>query len=374
MPTKVRVPAIEIRQSDERVMYSFAVDGRLLPQFAAISRVRRDGKHRLFGYQRTEVLSHIAEIRRYLESSDPLLPNSVVLALDESFVFRPLGKQTWKDQSLRIGSLTIPVDPTQPDDKKPAWVVDGQQRIAAIQESALESFPISVVGFQARDDQDQREQFILVNSTKPLPKGLVYELLPTTNSLLPERLRRRRFPAFLLEKLNYDDGSSFRGLIRTPTSPDGVIKDNSVLRMLENSLSDGILYWYRDHEDQIDTMLAILNAYWGAVRQTFPDAWGLSPRKSRLMHGAGILALGMLMDAIAESYRREGPAVMTKELFLSELEPITDSCSWTGGYWHFRNGERRKWNELQNITRDIQLLADHLLTEYKACLWDRVAV
>src|SRR5438067_8938280 len=33
---------------------------------------------------------------------------------------------------------------------------------------------------------------------------------------------------------------SLKGKIRTPTTPDGVIQDNSILKMLENSLSDGV--------------------------------------------------------------------------------------------------------------------------------------
>src|SRR5688500_14520242 len=71
MPHKceLRLPALEIHQGPKRILYSFAVDGKLLPTFATISRVRRgEEERRLQGYQRPEVLSHISEIRRYLES------------------------------------------------------------------------------------------------------------------------------------------------------------------------------------------------------------------------------------------------------------------------------------------------------------------
>ena len=49
--------------------------------------------------------------------------------------------------------------------------------------------------------QEQREQFILVNSTKPLPKGLIYELLPNTEAKLPSTLGRKRFPSELLAQM-----------------------------------------------------------------------------------------------------------------------------------------------------------------------------
>ena len=45
----------------------------------------------------------------------------------------------------------------------------------------------------------------------------------------------------LLERLNFDLDSPFRGLVQTPTSPDGVVTDNSILKMLENSLMGGAL-------------------------------------------------------------------------------------------------------------------------------------
>jgi hypothetical protein len=41
------------------------------------------------GYQRPEVFSHISEIRNYIESKNPLLPNAIVLAFDHRVKFVP---------------------------------------------------------------------------------------------------------------------------------------------------------------------------------------------------------------------------------------------------------------------------------------------
>ncbi|GAA4243143.1 hypothetical protein [Dactylosporangium darangshiense] len=51
-------------------------------------------------------------------------------------------------------------------------------------------------------------------------------------------------------------------------------------------------------------MLTLLYNLWSAVEPTFPQAWNKPPRKSRLMHGAGIISMGYLMDAI--SHTRDG--------------------------------------------------------------------
>ena len=165
-----------------------------------------------------------------------------------------------------------------PDEDKPGWIVDGQQRSAAIRDARIESFPICVTAFIADSDEDQRAQFILVNSTKPLPKGLIYELLPSTKGTLPIPLQQRQFPASLLYRLNYIFKSPLYRMIRTPTTPEGIIKDNSILKMLENSLSDGALYRFRDPltgRGNEEEMLSLLMDFWSAV-ETSSQRHGIS--------------------------------------------------------------------------------------------------
>jgi len=374
MVSELRLPALEIAQGKNRLLYSFAVDGKTLPQFTTISRIRRTEESDIQGYQRPEVRSHIGEIKSYLESENPLIPNAVVVAFDSSVRFEAHPNQDGGLGFARTGTLIIPIDDDTPEEQKPGWIVDGQQRVAAIREADILYFPICVNAFIAKNDKEQREQFILVNSTKPLPKGLIYELLPTTDAHLPSMLQRRRFPAYLADRLNHDSDSPFCGLISTPTNAEGIVKDNSILKMLENSLSDGALYRFRDPvtgDGDVDSMLLLLKAYWRAVAEVFSDSWGQHPRRSRLMHGAGILSLGFVMDAISDRFRREGTP--SQQQFADELRPLSEYCSWNSGYWEFGPGTQRRWNELQNTSKDIQLLANFLLTQYKQRVWSKVS-
>jgi DGQHR domain-containing protein len=259
-----------------------------------------------------------------------------------------------------MGTLMIPIDPDCEDADKPGWIVDGQQRSAALRDARIESFPVCVVGFVAEGYEEQRQQFILVNATKPLPKGLIYELLPSTEGKLPVALAKRRLPSLIAERLNYDAGSPLEGMIRTPTNGAGVIADNSILKMLENSLTDGVLYNFEDIEDQLD----VLKEFWDGVRKTFSEAWGKPPRHSRLMHGAGVVAMGFLMDTIADRHRKHRK--LTSKLFQTELSPLVPDCHWTDGYWKFPNGETMKWNEIQNVPRHLQILSGFLISTYIA--------
>jgi DGQHR domain-containing protein len=366
----LRLPALEVRQGDGRVLYSFAVDGKKLPSFAAVSRIRRDGDADIEGYQRPEVLSHIASIRRYLESEAPMIPNALVIAFDKRVRFEPIlgGPST---AYARPGLLIIPVSDNVPDDDKPGWIVDGQQRSAAIRDANIDSFPVVVTAFVTDSHEEQRSQFILVNSAKPLPKGLIYELLPATSGMLPIPLQTRKFPSVLLRRLNCEIRSPLYRKIRTPTTPEGIVKDNSILKMLENSLSDGALYSFRDFSTGAgneEKMMEVLVAFWAAVRDIFSDAWDKPPRQSRLMHGVGIVSLGFIMDAIFDRYsRRRQPDVRD---FASDLAGLHDVCRWTNGFWEFGPSTQRRWNELQNTTRDIQLLTNYLLYVYKSRVWN----
>ena len=60
-----------------------------------------------------------------------------------------------------------------------------------------------------------------------------------------------------------------------------------------------------------------------------------------------------------------------KDDFARDLGELSDVCRWTHGFWDFGPGAQRKWNELQNTSRDIQLLTNYLLYQYKALVWSK---
>jgi hypothetical protein len=145
--------------------------------------------------------------------------------------------------------------------------------------------------------------------------------------------------------------------------------------MLENSLSDGVLYRFRDRvdgADDVEGMLGVVKDFWLAVAEVFASAWDLPPRRSRLMHGAGVIGLGFVMDAIADRHR--GAGLPTRGQFRTDLEPLREVCRWTDGYWEFGPGVQRRWNEVQNTPKDIQILSNYLLVQYKLRVWNRLPI
>ena len=365
----LRLPALAFTQRDERTLYALTAPGGELSSFITVSRLKRDPDgDGLSGYQRPQVLSHIAEIREYLESDAAMLPNALVVAFDERVRFEPLAAESAPGGDVAThGELAIPLADGQSDHRKPGWVVDGQQRMSALRHAEVDDFQVCLVGFIAKSVREQREQFMLVNATKPLPKSLIYEMLPQTDCRLPDVLAGRQVPAQILERLNYDEDSPMRLNIKTHTNPDGQIKDNSVLQMIENSLENGVLYRYRDRRSgnfDIDAMAGVLKAFWSVVADIFRYAWSLPPTQSRLTHGAGIVSMGYVMDAIADRHRHAAWQP-TEEHFAGDLAQLAPACHWTKGSWEIGDGHRRRWDEIQNTSQDRRLLTNHLMIQYR---------
>src|SRR5687768_16747651 len=96
---------LRIVQPSGGEVYLFSAFADDLLAVAQVPRVRRNSARALEGYQRPEVASHIAEIRRYLESPDAVLPNAIVIAFDDRAYFEKLMDAPGAD----FGKLIVPV-------------------------------------------------------------------------------------------------------------------------------------------------------------------------------------------------------------------------------------------------------------------------
>lgn len=338
-------PALRINQNGQHV-FVLGLDAATLEKTTAVSRVHRTASG-LHGYQRPEVGQHIRGITRYLESTDAILPNAIVVAFDTRTTFTP----ATADNATAVGTLTIPLDANA----EAGLIVDGQQRVAAIRDATVNNFHVPVVAFIASSSEQERSQFVLVNNTKPLPSGLVNELVADIDDMLPPRLMKRQLPARVVVALNNDPASPFHRRITAPTNADGDIKDNSVLRMIASSITEGVLYHYRypDGDGDVNAMAAHVTAFFNRVQAAFPTAWALPPRKSRLTHGAGIFAMGSLMNGLTES--PQGPTIDTAAIDAA-LQRVAAVAAWTSGQWTLPDGTTRSWNGIENTSGGLKTL------------------
>jgi hypothetical protein len=79
------------------------------------------------------------------------------------------------------------------------------------------------------------------------------------------------------------------------------------------------------------------------------------------MHGAGIRAMGRLMDKVMSGinlHHSRAPQMVRAEL--ARLRPL---CRWTQGDWGEEMGDMA-WNDVQNTPQHIKLLSSVLIRAY----------
>jgi DGQHR domain-containing protein len=354
--------ALRLRQPG-RCVFQFTLSASEVLQIADITRAARGDGARLIGYQRAGVRTHVREITEYLEGEDVLFPNALILALPSTVKFTRSRGPRVSDGLAEAGTLEIPL----PKERRPAWIVDGQQRALALSNSSNADLPVPITAFIADDLDLQRDQFVRINNTRALPPGLVTELLPGIVAPLPERLAARKVPSALCDALGNAPGSPLHGLIRRPSTPrnqfrSAVITDTAIVDMVQARLSTGCLLRYRNlATDDIDvvSVWTILVSYWGAVKTVFPDAWGLPPTESRLMHGVGIKALGRLMDDVMHGANAQSDDLQRQAC--ERLALIEGRCHWTSGVWEEID---MRWDALENTARHAKLLSNQLVRLY----------
>jgi DGQHR domain-containing protein len=336
---------VRAKQSSTHDVISIAARASEVLQFSRIDRAGRTSNGALTGFQRPQIASHISEIRDYLVTEDAVLPNPIVVAF--------VGNVDVKNRDGQVVQITIT---KEEHEIAPGFVVDGQQRLTALSGLPEKDFEIFVSVLVCQDVEELRRQFVLINSTRPLPKALIYELLPGVRGL-PKRLTSRSFAATLTERLNFDCDSSLRGRIFQHTNPAGVIRDTALQKIIMQSMSDGAIREF-PIDEQFGRGFNLISEFFAGVQKVFPADWtGHTAKTSRLVHGAGIVAMGFVMETIAA---RNGATTAAE--FAEGLKMLKGKTAWTSGYWQFSDTERIPWNAIENTPRQIMALAQHLVS------------
>lgn len=365
---KIKRRATRLEQTPDGAIYQFALTGEELLAVADISKISRDDAGKLIGYQRPEVKHHVQDIVDYLNGDHVLFPHAVIVAFSSRVKFTKSRGPGVDDGLSSSGTLTIPIP--KASQRKPGWIVDGQQRSLAVAKSKRPKLPIPICAFITDDVEIQREQFLRINNSKPLPKGLVTELLPEVRIPISATTSSSRLPSVLVNSLNQEADSPFFGLIKRASSgkehkKKAVIPDGPLIRVLRGSLisPSGCLFSYRNFatgEADIEAIWNTVLVYWTAVRNTFPDAWGKPPSQSRLMHSAGLWSMGRLMDRIMPNISLTSSDPLRAAQ--AELEVIRPVCRWTRGRWEELGGI--EWNRLENVSRHVSSLSNFLIRYY----------
>ena len=278
------------------------------------------------GIQRQLSTSRVREIRQYVRTQDAAFPTSVLIAVSSL-------DATYDDRnsimSIRRHS-------------RAAKVIDGQHRIAGLEEYEGPQFDVNVSVFIDMDIQDQAMVFATINlkQTK-VNRSLAYDLYAFTKTRSPQRSSHD-----IVRFLNYKDGSPFyykikmlgtgsgkdqetitqatfvdrllRYITRDPMNDRDALRRGKKLNRARDNEERWLIFrnWFVNEED-VKIAIVLWN-YFSAVRSRWPTAWDEVIRGNILNRTTGFGALMRFMR-LAYNSRNEREATIGidefKEIF-----------------------------------------------------------
>ena len=182
--------------------------------------VHEDGLDNYLGIQRQIVPRRVKEIKAYARGMDATFPTAVILAVPEQCVElapEPEGQDKFFLMTLR----NIP-DADDPEDvilyRQIARVIDGQHRIAGLEDYSGPQFELNVSIFVGADISNQASIFSTVNLAQTkVNRSLVYDLFALSKTHSPERTCHK-----ITVALDQTEGSPFfKKIKRLGTATEG---------------------------------------------------------------------------------------------------------------------------------------------------------
>lgn len=293
---KIHCYGFKVKQTSSPIcFYVFVVDGKIISRHLAVQKLEwhiKDSNPK--AYQRSLNMAKVRDVVNYLNTDEPFMPNSITIALKEgSLKFNPLPKQ--EKGLIEIGSIEINgkigvnketgEKEALPYEKRIGFIVDGQHRMRAIQDSMVKegSYPINIVAFDGVDTKFQLNQFYFLNQTVPISRGHINVLRAELNIITygkeGERIIIDQIAKMLRE--DFHDSPFKTGVyVKIPKVTGGKIKNTVVSKMIGSYAikTDKLrTKWKPDPRDMSEQdkkyVARYLYIFWQAIREMFKDDW-----------------------------------------------------------------------------------------------------
>jgi DGQHR domain-containing protein len=239
-PKEIAIPVIRVRQRIGDFFIGSMPSKQLfeIAYFDIRQIVHEDGLDSYLGIQRVLSKQRVREITQYARGADATFPTAVILAVPEqcvALVPTPAGQDTVFMMTLR----NIP-DTENPDQpilyRQIARVIDGQHRIAGLEDYSGPTFELNVSIFIGADISDQASIFSTVNLAQTkVNRSLVYDLFELSKTQSPERMCHQ-----ITIGLDRTEGSPFHKKIkRLGTATEGRVGET----LSQATVVDGILQY-----------------------------------------------------------------------------------------------------------------------------------
>lgn len=259
-----------------------------------------------FGIQRELSTKRVNEIKQYVRNIDATFPTGVIIAVDEvcaSLSSIPI-QEGHNGKYERFALLTLSNYP-EPDDeadrilfKHIARVIDGQHRIAGLEEYELDNFEINVVIFIGADLANQASIFATVNLAQTkVNRSLVYDLFSLSENRSPQKTcheivvlldREKESPFFKrIKRLGvategrYGETLSqatfvkalLKHISKSPAQDQEVLKRGKKLPLASPDELAALIFRNFFVRSEDEAIALIVWNYFDAVRRRWPRAW-----------------------------------------------------------------------------------------------------
>lgn len=357
---RVTLPAIRSEMAGHKY-YAFSIRPEHLLKIAYISHRSKGRASDVESYQRMMNRSRLKAIRRYIDSDDALFPTNIVLNLDGigRFERQQQGNST---ESETLGWLTL-----KPHYRS-AWVIDGQHRLFSYAGSPrADSARLSVVAFDGLPASMQAQLFVDINGKqKSVNQSLLQELYAELHWDADDpAIRLRAVISKCIQVLDADPASPFFGRILTAEdrrSDQRCLTLTSIYRALDQPelfvtavrkgkvKSYGPLYSGDDNTETLHRTVAVLNAWFSAIRDAAPDWWdlGAGPGGGLAMNDSVVSQIMVLRSVFTQlaSQGNRLAEIDTRSL-IRMLMPYADAC---GSYIAQIDADgRKRYRDLRGI-------------------------
>ena len=301
----ITVPVIRVQQK----IGSFFL-GKLTPKVLHViaNRNLARQKNAESGIQRELQEQKLSEIRGYLKTKDATFPNSIIIAIQNNplELERPYYIFDEERNTLKIlYSADV------------ANVLDGQHRLNGFDQND-DTFELPVSIFLDISLGEQAKIFAKINSTqKKVDLSLVYELFGITEGRSYEKVA-----FFIVQHLNSDEGSAWKGKIKTLADKTGDIAQGAMAKFYHKELFEKNTVFRKLYDEERDTDIKnILMNYFNAIAETFPEQWRNSERKYILTKTTGFNGFMLFLISIVRiASTQKNP--LSKEYFMEYLHKV----------------------------------------------------
>lgn len=356
----IEFPCLKVKQPIG-TFYIGVIDSKDLVEISFADVRRPEGRdiEKYIGTQRDLSETRVREIKQYVTTVDACFPTSIILSVDSN--------DAEYDKIKNIIRLK--------NNNNVAKIIDGQHRIAGLEDFNEEPFNLNVTIFIDMDIEDQAMVFATINlkQTK-VTKSLAYDLYEYAKSRSPQKTchniakllnSKNGSPLInrikILGKASTDTGTEvitqstfvdrlMRMISSDPMDDKDKIKRNKKIELYDHSKMKNYIFRKRFIDNRDAEIAKILWNYFLAVEKKWEIAWNNFDRGMVLARSTGFAALMRLLPEIYNSMNENDIPSVNRFLEYFKHSSILDS-DFTSD--NFKPGSSGEVELLRKLREDI---------------------